>query len=368
VTDAIPGPSVTRAIPGPDEITPAWLGERLHAAGHASAEVAAFRAQRIGTGQLGRCVRFSLELAAGDADVPRTLVGKFPSDDPKSRQSALTLRSYAKEVNFYRQLQARLTIGTPRCYHAAIEGDGPEFVLLLEDLAPGVQGDQLAGTTPEVAHAAVLELVGLHAPTWGDASLRGIEWLGEPSQATVMIGRALYRAQLPGFLERYGPHLAPDEAGILAAVGDSEGPPFGLTDAPLSLVHVDYRLDNLLIDASRMPPRIRAVDWQSITLGCGVSDVAYFLGAGLLPEVRREVETEIVRDYHAGLVAAGVADYPFERCFQDYRRGAFVGFAVTVIASMLVEQTARGDEMFVAMARRHARHALDLDAGELLRG
>jgi hypothetical protein len=33
---------------------------------------------------------------------------------------------------------------------------------------------------------------------------------------------------------------------------------------------------------------------------------------------------------------------------------------------MLDEQTARGDDMFMAMANRHGRHALDLDAEELL--
>ena len=39
---------------------------------------------------------------------------------------------------------------------------------------------------------------------------------------------------------------------------------------------------------------------------------------------------------------------------------------VTVIASMLVQQTERGDEMFTAMARRHSRHALDLGSAEFL--
>jgi hypothetical protein len=39
---------------------------------------------------------------------------------------------------------------------------------------------------------------------------------------------------------------------------------------------------------------------------------------------------------------------------------------MAVAASMLVERTARGDEMFLTMARRHARHALDLDAAALL--
>jgi hypothetical protein len=34
---------------------------------------------------------------------------------------------------------------------------------------------------------------------------------------------------------------------------------------------------------------------------------------------------------------------------------------MALAASMLVERTDRGDEMFMAMAHRHAQHALDLD-------
>lgn len=354
------------AIPTPETIDAAWLTARLHDAGHERVMVRSFTAERIGTGQLGLCIRFSLEFEGDDPDAPRSLVAKFPSDDPTSRQSGVQLGGYLKEVRFYQELEPRLSIATPRCYFAEIEGKGPESLVLLEDLAPARQGDQLAGCSPEIARAAVLELVGLHAPTWNDASLRGIEWLGEPSEAATQLGRALYRAQLPGFLERFGPHLSPDEAEIIARVADSTGPPFGMTDGPLALVHVDYRLDNLLIDDAREPARISAVDWQSITLGRPLSDVAYFLGAGLEREVRRGCEEEIVRAYHAALGRAGVSDYSFEQCWQDYRWGSFSGFAVTVIASMMVVQTERGDEMFVAMARRHAGHALDLGGAELL--
>jgi hypothetical protein len=35
---------------------------------------------------------------------------------------------------------------------------------------------------------------------------------------------------------------------------------------------------------------------------------------------------------------------------------------------MLVERTDRGDQMFMAMADRHALHALDLDAVDVLTG
>jgi hypothetical protein len=73
-----------------------------------------------------------------------------------------------------------------------------------------------------------------------------------------------------------------------------------------------------------------------------------------VPEERRRAETDIVRAYHGALAAAGIGGYPWDRCWDDYRRGAFAGFSVTVIASMIVQQTPRGDEMFTTMARRHA--------------
>ena len=298
--------------------------------------------------------------------MPRSLVGKFPSDDPTSRQTGVQLRNYRKEVAFYRDLRSQVRIRTPRCYFAEIVGDGPEHMLLLEDLAPAEQGDQLRGCSPAVARAAVLELVGLHAPSWCDASLRGIDWLGEPNELLVQVGRALYRAQLPAFLARFESRLEPDEAKLIEQVAESQGPPFEPLGDVFSLVHVDYRLDNLMVDTRSEPPGISVVDWQSLTLGRPLSDVAYFLGAGLLPEVRRAEERELVAAYHRALEKAGVASYSLDRCWQDYRRGAFAGFAVTVVASVMVQQTERGDEMFTAMARRHARHALDLGSREFL--
>jgi hypothetical protein len=45
-----------------------------------------------------------------------------------------------------------------------------------------------------------------------------------------------------------------------------------------------------------------------------------------------------------------------------YRRYTFAGFVMAVVASMIVKQTDRGDEMFMAMANRHAQHVVDLDA------
>jgi aminoglycoside phosphotransferase (APT) family kinase protein len=328
--------------------------------------VVRFAAEPVGTGQMGHCVRFSLELAGDAASTPRTLVGKFPSLDALSRQTGVQLGNYAREIYFYRELAARVPIAVPRCYYGEIAGDGPEFALILEDLAPAKQGDQLAGCSHEVARAAVLELAKLHGPTWCDESLLGRSLISAPDAARAALLRQIYAQMLPAFLARFGPRLAPDEREIIAAVAKSHGPPYAYPERPFALVHIDYRLDNLLIDERTSPPRVAVVDWQSLVLGSPLSDVAYFLGASLLPERRRPVERELVRAYYDALLARGVRGYPWEQCWTDYRRGAFAGFAVTVVASVIVQETERGNEMFTAMASRHARHALDLGSAEFL--
>jgi len=353
-------------IPTPADLDAQWFTTCLRDAGYEGVHVTDVSRRQIGTGQIGTCYRYTLTLETPDPAVPTSLVGKFPSDDALSRATGVQLRNYYREVQFYRLLAEDLAISVPRCYFADIDGEGPEFVLLLEDMAPAEQGDQLAGCTPEVARAAVLELVGLQAPSWCREDLKEHDWLHSPGEPVDAM-RALYAQLLPPFLDRYAQALEPDEREIIARVAESPGCPLfqGVGD-PFCLEHVDYRLDNMLIDARRSPPVVSVVDWQSVRVGRPMNDVAYFLGAGLVPEVRRPVEASIVRDYHGRLTDAGVADYAWDRCWQDYRRGSFAGFGVTVIASMIVQQTERGDAMFITMARRHARHALDLDAGEFL--
>lgn len=352
-------------IPDESMLTPQWLTAQLQRAGH-DVTVQAVQPTQIGTGQIGKCLRLALEYQGAAGDAPQTLVAKLPSDDMQSRMTGVALRNYLREIRFYEELAAHLSIRTPRCYYSAIVDEGPHFLLLLEDLAPAVQGDQLAGTGPLVASAALQELVGLHAPSWNNAALLGFEWLGGGAAADDNAAGNLYRDQLAGFMERYGPDLAADERDIIATYGDHIGRLPRPGSAPNSLVHVDFRLDNLMLDEQQEPPVVTTVDWQSVTVGAPLNDVAYFIGAGLRKADRRECEEDLVRGYYQGLLAAGIRDYAWDDCWRDYRLGTFAGFGVTVIASMLVQQTKRGDQMFQTMARRHSRHALDLEAGEFL--
>jgi hypothetical protein len=363
----------SRSIATAATMDAAWFAERLAEAGHSGVQVKSVAGTQIGTGQIGKCIRFDLTLAGNCDGVPLSFVGKFASNDPISRATGVQLKNYYREVNFYQHLAERLDIALPRCYFAEISGVGPEFALLLEDLSPAEQGDQLLGCSAEIADAAVMQLVGLQAPSWCDTSLEQYDWLtgatdeSAESDEEALTTAGLYAQLLPGFIDRYGSALEEDERQIIARVASSPACPLFQPVGPVfCLEHVDYRLDNMLIDATQAPPRVTVVDWQSVRLGKPMNDVAYFLGAGLVPELRRESEQAIVSHYHDGLMAAGIEGFSWDECWQGYRRGTFSGFGVTVIASMIVQQTARGDQMFITMARRHARHALDLDCDEFL--
>jgi hypothetical protein len=350
----------------PDAMTPAWFTEALRRSGRLrDGEVTAVDLRPIGTGQMSDSFRITLRYAGGEG--PATMIAKLPAADETSRATAVSLHNYENEVLFYQQLAPNLPIHTPTVYYTDIEPGTPHFVLLLEDMAPARAGDQLRGCSPDEARVAVGELVGLHAPRWGDPALASLDWLAGDRVERRDFMLVLLPQLWEGFGQRYGDVYGHEVALAAGALFDELPGYLGADTEPWTIVHGDYRLDNLLFDPTPGHQPVTVVDWQTCAVGPGLNDVAYFIGAGLLPGDRAANEEELVRSYHDGLLASGVQDYDWERCWRDYRRGTWSGVIMAVAASMLVERTDRGDEMFMTMAARHARHALDLDAVDLLR-
>ncbi len=349
------------AIPTqPSEISASWLTSVLRVAG-LDTTVTDVRTEPVGTGQMARSERVWLtSTPAGSA--PSTLVVKFASSDPTSR-SAGSSGGYRNEVGYYRDLSAGLTISTPRCYHADLSADGAEFVLVLADMAPATQGDQIAGCSVEQAGVAVDNLVGLHAPRWCDPDLRAVPWITSRSPAAAEFLGAVLVDDTARFVERYRHRLDDDHIGVLSRFAAASARWCAARSECFSILHGDYRLDNLLFGVSDDgTPTVSAVDWQTVAVDLPAKDVAYLLGNGLRTEDRRRHERSLVERYHAGLVGAGVEGYTAEQCWDDYVFGQFHGLVVTVLGAMHVVQTDRGDDMFMVMAERHCIAIADLDA------
>ncbi|HZU78543.1 MAG TPA: oxidoreductase family protein, partial [Acidimicrobiales bacterium] len=281
--------------------------------------------------------------------------------------TALTMRTSEVEVRFYQQAATALAARIPRCHFADVDVDTARFVLLLEDLSPARQGDQMAGCTVDEAAAALDELAMVHAPRWGDPGLRTLDWLDRRNETGLAFLEALYPGMFAGFAERYGDDLAEP----VGRIGEAFFPHVGTylrLEAPVRTIqHADFRVDNLLYGADD-GTRIAVVDWQTVALGPGAADVAYFLGGSVEVDDRRANEKDLLRHYLDHLQALGADGYEFDELWEDYRRYAFAGLVMAVGAAMTVARTDRGDDMFLAMARRAAAHAEDLDALGLLVG
>jgi len=344
----------------PDDLSAAWLTEVL-ATSEASVaslirpgdSVISCEATPVGTGQMADTLRLTFTTSGGSAG---SVVVKLASDDATSRATGVLVRAYDVEVGFYAQVARSLGLRVPDCHLAVIDEGAEWFTLVLEDVADGAQGDQLAGCTPEVASAALTEMALLHGTAWGRTDLAALPCLDRRTPAGDQMTTDLVTSVWPGFIERYRSMVASEHlevAGRLVAhIADwmAARPP-GET-----VTHGDFRLDNLLIGAGR--PVV--VDWQTAIWGSAATDVAYFLGGSLTPGDRRRHGRDLVADYHHVLMASGASDLTLDQLYEDVTAAAPWGLVMCIVPAMIVRRTDRGDVMFTTSLARHADQVAEL--------
>jgi Phosphotransferase enzyme family len=325
-----------------------WLGHLL-----GEPTVTLHEVQRIGTGQMSLTYRVTYATAR---DPAASVVVKLAAEDEASRATGVNFGIYRREILFYQRLSAGLT-GPPRCLFA--EYDDGWFTLVLNDAPGAVQGDQVAGCDAATARRVIDTLAALHAPTINDTATAAMDFLTE----SVPINGAILAAVLPMMLQRYddrinGEHAEVCRRYVRCADALAADPP-----APYGLVHGDFRLDNLLFTSD---DRCTVIDWQTVRWGPAMGDLAYFLGTSLDVDTRRRCEHELVGLYYRRLLEAGVTDATWQQCWEGYRREAFGAVAMAIIASMSVERTDRGDDMFTALLTRACQQVIDLDSFDLV--
>lgn len=346
----------------PDDLTAEWLSVAL------GAPVDSFTVQRIGTGQMSECYRVGLtyrERGAEPVAGPGSVVLKVAASDPMSRGTGHALGLYEREVRFYSEIAPRLHGDTPiaHCYHASYQPETGVFTLLLDDAAPAEVGDEIRGATIEDAVLALTNLGRLQAPLVGSAALAEADWLNRETP----MNQALLTQLLAGFTERYGEAITPEQRLVCQKLADSFDEYLAAESGPdrvHGLVHGDYRLDNMLFGRPGSVRDLTVVDWQTVTWGPALTDLAYFLGCALPTAQRRTHYDDLLAAYHAGL--GPNPPLTLDQVREGVRRQSFFGVMMAIVSSMLVERTERGDRMFMTMLERHSSHVLDTGALDVL--
>ncbi len=365
--------TTTLDIPaGPQALTNDWLTAALRQSGAISeANVTSFKASIIGEGAgfMGQLAKLSLTYDRPEPGAPQSLVGKFPAAAQENREVAMFFRFYEREVNFYRQIAEQIELRIPKCYHHAFDPATGDYVLLLEDLAPAQVGDQLAGCTVEQAQLCIRELAKFHATWWDSPILDTLDWM--PTLDADWYVQAVedgYRQAWPHFAQHFGKHLSPEMLSVAERFVQHIGSMMRrFSEKPHTIVHADYRLDNLFFGDGRTCPTLAVIDWQISVRGRGTFDVGYFTGGTLLPADRKAAEHDLVKLYHSVLTEHGVRNYTFDECWEDYRRAALFMIVYPVIGMGSLDMAnERGVELFTAMLTRTVSAIEDLNSAEFI--
>lgn len=377
-----------------EQLTPEWLTEALTGRGHLrGGRVREVSSELIGEGEgfLGTIGRLRLSYAGAQGDPPTQLIAKLPTVSQENRQMGEILGAYWREICFYEHLSDRVPPRTPAVYYSAFDEDpmrerqdgivvwldklpmwmvnrmmtvsrrivadkDSRYVLLMEDLAPSRPGDQVAGGTPERCARALDAVAGTHAAFWEDRELHDVPYLSK-LDLNPRMRHKLYLNARRAFDARY-PKLLDGGLRPIMEWYDKRGVKVARalhSDAPTTLVHGDFRFDNIFFHSESDPVEIAIADWQLVGRGAAAYDVAYLLTGALRPEVSRDTELELLRGYHARLVDAGV-DYPFERLARDYDRALLAVLGLVSSTDDMEMGDDRGvDLMDLWVERTHAR-------------
>ena len=348
------------AIPaGPADVTSSWLSAVL------GVEITAVEVAAVGTGQTGATYRVTPTYAGDRAGLPDTLIAKLPSQDAEVRERVAL--GYRAEHAFYTEVADTLTVPLPTWFHCEIDRDGADFVLLMADLAPAVQGDQIAGCSLAEARLAAAALAGLHGPRWCDPGWLTFTGATMPRADAAFAGgmRDLAVMAADTTIDRLGERMSAVDRATLVESAALVGDWLLLAPERFSLLHGDYRVDNLLFDPERT--RVTVVDWQTLTVGLPARDLAYFVATSLVPGDRATAEEGLVDVYHHALQEQGVTDYDRETCWQDYRIGMLQVPLLTTFGYAFSAATERGDDMVLAMLERGCRAIRELGTLEEIR-
>jgi hypothetical protein len=340
-----------------DDIDAVWLASALDW----SVDAADVHPIAAGEGFMGQLARVSL--TSSDPDVPASVIVKLPTSDPGGRLIGETMRVWEREYCFYRDVAPDLTIRVP---HAHLNVLDPPC-LVLEDLAPAVPGDHLVGATRDQAERSIDLLARHHAAWFEHPRLATFDWLPGLEDPSVLALAPMFEVGWPGFLDRYGAEL-PDrclrwcEAFVTGIPAWIEGH----YDDPVTLIHGDFRLDNLFFAADGS---VAVIDWQMSMRAPGQTDLVYFCANNLTVADRRSLEDALIDRYVTGLHAAGV---PADRVTAEAVRHGYVEgmlfYAVSFGASLLGIDPAneRGAALFDQLVYRTFAAVDDLDVGNVI--
>ncbi len=248
-------------------------------------------------------------------DLPSSMIAKYASTNPTNRAAANGFHVYEREVRFFQEVDTRTTMRTPKWYFAKLEPDN--YLILMEDLGDYRIGSQALGATLADTELAIDQLARLHAPFW--EKVEGLDWVPHiqgsyHADGLIMMANNGWDPMVRAFGEHVPESVRAGRDVVLAAIPAMQKQ---MNTGPITLVHGDFRMDNLLFGQKPGQDPIVILDWQGPLKAKGIVDVGVLLGQNSLTEVRRANERALIQRYVDQLKAHGMR-YDYATAWEDY--------------------------------------------------
>jgi hypothetical protein len=241
----------------------------------------------------GKILRVRLEGGELDTVVVKHVRMPTAAHHPRVWNSDLShgrkVRSYEIETAWYRDWSARCDESCRIPRFLAFERDGDEVLMVLEDLDASGYPERMGHVGPRQIEVCLAWLANFHAT-----------FMGEPPTGLWRTGTYWHLETRPQELE------ALDDPGLRSAAGKIDR---RLDEAKFkTVVHGDAKLANFCF--SEAGDRVAAVDFQYVGGGCGMKDVAYFVGSCLDERACEERGPDLLDRYFSELRAVLSARRP----------------------------------------------------------
>jgi aminoglycoside/choline kinase family phosphotransferase len=334
------------------DITAGWLADAL------GLPVATIETEPIGVGVglLGELVRVTLTYDEPVDGAPASVVVKLPTTAAANKALAMAFQFYEREVRFFRDVAPTAKLRVPKAWHTDMDVPSERFVLVLEDLCDYELADQVAGMTVDQARRAVAEIAPFHSQWWETESLDALEWMPTSDHPITMQSATVMRDSWDTFVSKWEHVVPPGGLEVGAAVRDAfESMLVELARPPRTIVHTDFRLDNLFFG----PDEVAVIDWQLTTRGGGAYDIAYLLAQSMSADLRRAHGLDVLRHWYDALSVDG---YSWQQAQDDYAAGILICLVIPVSAGADIDLgNERGEALVRALAERAFGAALDVD-------
>ncbi len=316
-----------------------------------------------GTGMSSELAMLTLSYEGDAGEAPRTLIAKFLPTNEANRTSAVGFNLPEREVRFAAELDPLTEAVTPRTYCTDLDGD--KFLILMEDLTEYSVGSQYEGATLEQTELAIDELAKLHSAFWNKVDK--LDWI--PGIADSYHADGLFNGATfgwPNMVERFNipDHINLHKDRFLASIRDLQAERMS---APVTLVHGDYRMENLLYGNQPEHHDVVVIDWQGPLKARGMFDVSLFLTQSTRTEVRQAHERELLERYLDGLTSRGVTGIDMDWLWEDYARCTLYDWVYTaVVAGTLDTSNENAVRWMTKMIERHVAASDDLKVFDYL--